>query len=89
VLGRYSAGNSRHRASEVKLNTKAFSPVVVLLRSENAVPKGRYDSEITLLKTVMHAVRRPSLLQPSEWNLVYPRCVLQMVKNSKVAIPTC
>jgi hypothetical protein len=53
---------------------------------ENVVPERADHSEIALVDAMMHAMERPSLLQPSEWNLVDPRRMLHMVKRVEVEV---
>jgi len=73
-------------ASTDRLSSRLPSLYLFLVGPENVVPERGDHSEIALVDAMMHAMERPSLLQPSEWNLVDPRRMLHMVKRVEVEV---
>lgn len=56
---------------------------------EHKVPEGRHYAKIMMVQTVMNAMSRPSLLQPSKRYPIDADRVFEVMKNSEVAITTC
>jgi hypothetical protein len=73
-------------ASADRRSSRLPSLYLFLVGPENVVPERGDHSEIALVDAMMHAMVRPSLLQPSEWNLVDPHRMLHMVKRVKVEV---
>src|ERR1017187_8309880 len=59
---------------------------VSLVCLEHIVPERGHHPKITVVEPMMHTMRGPSSLQPSEGDLVDPRGMLQMVKCPEVKV---
>ena len=86
VLDSGGAAIGSKPASTDRLSSRLPSLYLFLVGPENVVPERGDHSEIALVDAMMHAMGRPSLLQPSEWNLVDPRRMLHMVKRVEVEV---